>query len=185
MDALDLIRREASTAWAWLERIVREVTAEQANWWPPGTANSIATTYLHVVVNADVEAGGMLFGRQPVVERRYHGRVGQSMKYDPERFDAWPPRSSLLDWDLLRDYGREVHAELIETLGTLTPEHLTGPIDMTRAGLGMWTGLDILALHGWGHIKIHGGEIAVLKGLQGVLGYGEGMHSSSDATNTH
>jgi hypothetical protein len=179
MDALELIRREANTAWAWLEKVVRDVSAEQANWWPPGIANSIATTYLHVVVNADVEAGGALFGRQPLIERRWRGDVGQGRPYDAERFDDWPPRLSLLDWGLLRDYGRAVHAEIIESLDGLTPDHLTVPIDMTRSGLGMWTGLDILALHGWGHVKIHGGEIAVLKGLQGVLGYGEGMHSST------
>jgi hypothetical protein len=175
MDALDLIRQETSIAWAWLDHIVGDVTAEQANWWPPGTANSIATTYFHVVVNTDVEAGGMLFGLRPVIERLYQGRVGQGMKYDPKLFDAWPPRPSVLDWELLRDYGRAVHAELIESLGTLTPAHLTIPIDMTRSGLGVWNGLDILALHGWGHVKIHGGEIAVLKGVQGIAGYGKHM----------
>jgi hypothetical protein len=181
MNELDLIRSETRTAWAWLERIVSNVTAEQANWWPPGTANSIATTYLHVVINTDVELGGMLFGLQPLVERRYDGQIGQGMEYDRERFDAWPPRLAVLEWELLRDYGRAVHAETIETVGALTADHLTVPIDMTRSGLGMWAGLDILALHGWGHIKIHGGEIAVLKGLQGERGYREGTHTPSDA----
>jgi hypothetical protein len=182
MDALDLIRREATTSWSWFERVVGDVTAEQANWWPPGTANSIATTYLHVVINTDVEAGGMLFGLEPLVESRYHGQIGQGMQYDHERFDAWPPRLSVLEWELLRDYGRAVHRQLSENLSTLTREHLTVPIDMTRSGLGMWTGLDILALHGWGHVKIHGGEIAALKGLQGALGYVEGMHRSANST---
>ena len=179
MDALDLIRRETRTAWTWLERVAGDVTAEQANWWPPGTANSIATTYLHLVINADVEAGSMVFGREPLVEARWHGRVGQGMAYDRERFDAWPPRGTELDWALLRSYGRAVHAALLDAVAALSPEHLSATVDMTRSGLGMWTGLDILALHGWGHVRIHGGEIVVLKGLQGAIGYSQGMHSSA------
>ena len=67
LETLELIRSEVSTSWAWLEQVVGDVTTEQANWWPPGTANSIATTYLHVVINADVEGVGMLFGLQPGV----------------------------------------------------------------------------------------------------------------------
>ena len=34
--------------------------------------------------------------------------------------------------------------------------------------LGMWTGLNIYILHGYDHPKLHGGEIACLKGLQGA-----------------
>ncbi len=37
--------------------------------------------------------------------------------------------------------------------------------------LGIWKGIDIHSLHGWNHIKMHGGEIACLKGLQGIEGY--------------
>ncbi len=34
--------------------------------------------------------------------------------------------------------------------------------------LGMWTGLNIYILRGYDHPKLHGGEIACLKGLQGA-----------------
>ena len=37
------------------------------------------------------------------------------------------------------------------------------PVDMTRAGLGMWQGRDLFELHGFEHPQMHGGEIAVLK----------------------
>lgn len=45
--------------------------------------------------------------------------------------------------------------------------------DMTRTGLGMWQGRDLYELHGHGHLHIHGGEIALLKGLQGATGWTE------------
>jgi hypothetical protein len=47
------------------------------------------------------------------------------------------------------------------------------PVDMTRAGLGVWEGRDLLDLHGVNHPYIHGGEIACLKGLQGGAGWQE------------
>jgi hypothetical protein len=50
---------------------------------------------------------------------------------------------------------------------------------MRRSGLGMWTGRDIYRLHGWNHVRMHGGEIACLKGLQGAKGYTRGMDALS------
>ena len=78
-----------------------------------------------------------------------------------------------MDWPRLREYGRAVHAAFIAALDDLTAELLDRPIDMTRADLGMWQGRDMIALHGWSHVHIHGGEIAVLKGLQGGVGWAE------------
>ena len=37
---VDVLRRQARKAWNWFEETVADVTAEEANWWPPGNANS-------------------------------------------------------------------------------------------------------------------------------------------------
>ncbi len=39
---VEVLRRYSVKAWSWFEDTVSDVTAEQANWWPPGTANSSA-----------------------------------------------------------------------------------------------------------------------------------------------
>ncbi len=44
MGELDFFRGQVRSAWGWLERTVSDVTDEQANWWPPGKANSIGAT---------------------------------------------------------------------------------------------------------------------------------------------
>ena len=44
---------------------------------------------------------------------------------------------------------------------------------MTNSGLGLWQVRDLYELHGNEHPHIHGGEIAVLKGLQGTIGWTE------------
>ena len=169
---LDVLRRQARNAWSWFEGTVADVSADQANWWPPGTANSIGTIYLHVVINTDVEISRLIFGNEPLVESRWHGDVGQGARYDPERFDRWV-RHVAVDWATLREYGRAVHTAFIGSLDDLTENHLDMPVDMTRSGLGMWEGRDLYELHGSNHPRIHGGEIACLKGLQGGVGWAE------------
>jgi hypothetical protein len=169
-----VLRRQSVKSWSWFEETVGDVTAEQANWWPPGTANSIGATYLHVVINADVEISRLIHRRTPLVEQ-WGGAVGQPLLYDPERFDRWV-RHGPVDWEVLRRYGRAVHTSLLETVDLLTEAQLDMPVDMSRAGLGMWQGRELVELHGVDHPLQHGGEIAVLKGLQGGIG-----HVESDA----
>jgi hypothetical protein len=172
MNELDVLRRQARQAWSWFEETVSDVRAEQANRWPPGSANSIGTTYLHVVINTDVEINRLIFHREPLVESRWDGDIGQGAPYDRERFDHWV-RDVAVDWELLREYGRAVHKAFLESLDELTDAHLDMPVDMTRSGLGMWEGRDLYELHGSNHPHIHGGEIACLKGLQGGTGWAE------------
>ena len=97
------------------EETVADVTAEQANWWPPGTANSIGATYLHVVINTDVEMNRLIHRREPLVESKWNGDVGQGFAYYPDRFDRWV-RHAAVEWDVLRDYGRAVDAAFVASL---------------------------------------------------------------------
>jgi hypothetical protein len=169
---VDGLRRQSKKAWGWFEETVSDVNAEQANWWPPGSANSIGATYLHVVINTDVEINRLIQRRQPLVERQWDGDVGQGFAYEPGRFDQWV-RYVAVDWDVLREYGRAVHMTFVKSLDELTDEQLDITVDRTRYGLGIWQGRDLYELHGHVHPHIHGGEIAVLKGLQGAIGWVE------------
>jgi len=169
---IEVLRRLASRTWEWFEETVADVTSEQANWWPPGTANSIGTNYLHVVINADVETNRLVVRKSPLIEHEWDGNVGQGVPYDPENFDRWT-RHVDVDWPRLREYGRAVHRDFLASLDTLTDTDLDIDVDMTRSGLGMWKGRDLIELHGIGHPRIHGGEIGCLKGLQGGVGYRE------------
>lgn len=150
-----------------------------ANWWPPGTANSIGATYLHVVINTDVEIRRLILDREPLVETVFGGEVGQPGPYLPDQFDRWLLHADV-DWVRLRQYGQAVHADLDAWLDELTIAHLEKPVDMTRADLGIWEGRELIDLHGSHHVRIHGGEIAVLKGLQGGAGWKQsaGFHTA-------
>jgi hypothetical protein len=125
-----------------------------------------------VVINTDVEICRLIHRREPLIESRWDGDVGQGFEYETDRFDRWVRHASV-EWDVLRRYGREVHAAFIDSLSEMTEAHLEMPVDMTRSGLGIWQGRDLYELHGHDHPRIHGGEIAVLKGLQGGVGWVE------------
>ena len=42
MNAVDVIRHQMKSAYAWLQNIISDVTQEEANWQPPGTRVSTA-----------------------------------------------------------------------------------------------------------------------------------------------
>ncbi len=74
-----------------------------------------------------------------------------------------------------------MHTRFVASFDQLTEEQLDMAVDMTRTGLGMWQGRDLYELHGHGPPHIHGGEIAVLKGLQGATGWTQSEASFSAA----
>jgi hypothetical protein len=170
MDAIDLLRWQTRETSAWLEMTLADVTQEQANWRPPGVANSIGSTYAHLVITADAGFHSQLHGGMPIMATRFKGEVGLSEM--PHAAGGWHDWSTLrVDWDALRTYGRAVSERIDDYLAGLTPDELEMRVDMTAHGLGIWKGLDIYNLHGISHPRIHGGEIACLKGLQGASGW--------------
>lgn len=172
MDVLDLIRHETAKAYAWLDNICREVTHEQANWLPPGSANSIAASYAHAVIAADVDVNRYFLLRDPIIVGGWGARIGLHDLF-PDDFAA----DGDIKWDDLRAYGREVARFMEGFVAGLIDADLVLEREMgaTRDGkpisLGVWKGIDFVTLHGWSHIKMHGGEIACLKGIQGGEGY--------------
>ena len=172
MDLLELIRYESKTAYAWIENIVNDVTHAEANWQPPGTANSIAATYAHALISADVDLNRHFLGRTPIISGEWGARVGLHDLF-PDDF----ARTGEIHWDELHKYGTEVARCVGALVDALTLDDLNRNFEMmaTDAGrpvsLGIWSGIDIFQLHGWTHIRMHGGEIACLKGLQGLTGF--------------
>jgi len=170
MDAIELLRWQTKKAWDWLETTIDDVTESQANWQPGGTANSIGANYAHMLITADAGFNTQLFGGMPIMATKFRGQVGLSEM--PHAAGGWHDWSRLrVDWARLREYGQAVREDVEEQVDALTPEDLEQRVDMRAYDLGIWQGLDIIDLHGQHHMRIHGAEIACLKGLQGALGY--------------
>ncbi len=166
MDALEVVRTETKFAYAWLEDIVKDITPEQATWEPWGTANTIAATYAHLMIWADVDLMRNFHGRPPLLA----GDWGSLLGHSPSSPDEWAHEGDY-DWDMVRRYGHEVQAQVWKLVDELTVEDLERRVPLAGSSLGDWSGIDVYTLHGWRHLGMHGGEIACLKGLQGLTGY--------------
>ena len=170
MDAVELLRKQGKHAWAWLEFTVHDVSTEQANWHPPGMANSIGAVYTHLTIGADLGFNVGLFDREPLIVSEFGREVGLSEMFPLADWHEWAQRVRI-DWDALHAYGRAVHAFVEDSLDSLTPDLLERTAKSPPA-LGVWKGVDVFNLHGVDHVKLHGGEISCLKGLQGAEGWG-------------
>jgi len=174
-----MLRHEARRAYAWLETNVADISQQQATWRPPGTANSIAATYAHTVISADVDLNRHFHSREPVIDGAWTARLGLTESFP----DDWPEDLDI-DWEALHQYGREVQTCVEGLFDSVTMADLGRRFEMRAlvtktagkppelVSLGTWKGIDLYTLHGGGgHIYMHGGEIACLKGLQGGQGY--------------
>jgi hypothetical protein len=172
---LDEFRWEARTSYDWLESIVSDVTAEQAAWVPPGRANTIAATYAHIVYNADEDLNYWLFKRPKLIETSWKGRAGISAPagggFDWETFAE-------IDWPALREYGRVIADFVTSTIDAMTEADLEIVTDLSTPDIPVWHGIDIVRLTVGHHIRMHGGEIACLKGLRGSKGYLGGLDTN-------
>jgi hypothetical protein len=172
---LDEFRWQARTSYDWLESIVSDVSAEQAAWAPLGRANTIAATYAHIVYNADEDLNHWLFKRPKLIDTTWKGRAGLSDLpdggFDWETFNE-------IDWSALREYGRAISEFVISTIDSLTDEDLERATDLSTQDIALWHGIDIVRLTVGHHIRMHGGEIACLKGLQGTKGYTFGQDAT-------
>jgi hypothetical protein len=172
ISVLDEFRWQARTSYEWLESIVVDVTAEQANWVPPGRANTIAATYAHIVYNADEDLNHWLFRRPMLIETTWKGRAGL-----PAGRSEWGPDAEI-DWTALRDYGRAIKDLVTSTIDSMTEEDLQTVTELSTQDIAVWHGIDIVRLTVGHHIRMHGGEIACLKGLQGTKGYTFGQDAT-------
>jgi hypothetical protein len=171
MNVIEFLRTQAEASQDWLESVVVDVSTEQANWRPPGIANTIAATYAHTVINCDVDLNRHLLGRTPLVDREWGSDPGLGRKYSD--FLEWAGLE--VDWPVLRRYGEAVRGVVVDVVGTLSAEDLARRVDWSGYGLGVWTGLEVVDLTVCRHVYMHGGEIACLKGLQGSRGYTQGL----------
>ncbi len=160
-----------------LEATMADVTADVAAWKPPGTALPIGACYAHVVVAADGMVNGLLKGGIPLFMGAWAGKTGLSAvppAPDPKAsamFD-WSPwaRAVTVDIAALKAYAAAVYAASDAFLAGLADEELARPLDLTAVGMGMST-VGFFVTEGLApHAFVHAGEIACLKGLQGLKG---------------
>lgn len=153
------------THWGGAEAFA-DLTDAQWNWTPPGRANSIAVTVLHAYGIEDAFIQGKLL-QQPHLWASEDWAAKVGMAEIPDLGNAWAgTREVTLAKKAVLAYGQAVQAATERYLTTLTAAALEQPVQM---GPRLGTVADLLSILVIHNIS-HGGEIAALKGLQGLQG---------------
>jgi uncharacterized damage-inducible protein DinB len=166
MDAADFIRRQIAAVRRQVGAVLRDTTDEQLNWVPPGTANTIGATYLHLLTSEDGYVQAVILGRPRVWETgNWSETIGLSAP--PGRGRNWDEiRSMAFSLAALQAYEQAVHATTETYLAALIPTELDRTVAFIGGERPVADVLASLVVHSMGHA----GEIAALKGMQGVKG---------------
>ncbi len=168
--AVSLLRNLFENGHHWIEGTMADVTADVANWVPPGKPATIGANYVHHAFGEDALINMALRGGAPMAMTTFAGRFGADSPPPAGTWSDWG-RSVQVDPDAARAYAQAVYVNTDAYLASLTDEDLEKEVDMSIIGVGMiplgrFLGgmllLDTVA---------HCGEISCLKGLQGLRGY--------------
>ncbi len=133
----------------------------QYNWKPGGTANSAAKSHVHALTSADFFVNSVIQGK-PLVWSTFAPANGlPANPMEIWNFDGTVPYAKM------QEYGQQVQAVVLDYVGTLTDVDLDREIETQFFGkkpIGFI--LQLASMHAVGH----GGDIAAVKGIQGIKG---------------
>jgi len=133
----------------------------QYNFTPPGTANSVAHTHVHVISSLDFFINGILRGEQPswTAFASEHGLPANPL-------EVWKHDGQISIAPVM-DYQQRMLDGALAYVGTLSEADLDREVD-TRF-FGKQTVAFVLQLMGM-HVAGHAGDISTVKGFQGLKG---------------
>lgn len=166
MEATEYIQRQLTSARRVADAAMQETTDEQLNWVPSGTVNSIGAALLHVVAAEDSFIQKMIQARPMLWETgEWAAKIG--VPIPPGMGKGWDElKKQSLTLPPLLAYQEAVRAATDAYLADLTPVELDRQINMMGGQRPVADALSILVVH----IAYHSGEIAAVKGMQGLKG---------------
>jgi uncharacterized damage-inducible protein DinB len=149
-----------------VDGVLNGLTDEQFNWTPPGTSNSISSTYIHMLASEDRAIQVTLQGKQRIWDASgWVEKIG--LQETPGVANAWEPaKGKSLTLASLLDYERSVRTATETYLAQLTSQELDRKITVNgreRLAADVISGTVV-------HLMLHTGEIAALKGVMGIKG---------------
>jgi hypothetical protein len=146
------------------------VTPAVAHWLPTGKPGSIGAEYAHVALTEDFFVNGILRKSAPLMAGTFAGKTGLSEL--PPTGGSWGKwsQSVQVDLDKLHVYAQAVYSATNDYLASIGDDTMSQSIDVSSVGLGMQTVSSLLTIV-LANVNNHCGEIATLKGLQGLTGY--------------
>jgi len=167
MDAQDFLQRQFSEVRRLSGTPLQEITEEQVNWLPPGTANVISATLLHQAGTEDAIVQQRLRGESRIWERDGWAKK-TGIAVTPGSRGGWEEmKGQTVALAPIQAYAAAVHAATDAYLASLTDAELRREMPWPFGGTR--TVADFLALVVV-HTVFHAGKVSALKGVQGVQG---------------
>ena len=165
MDGVELLRGQLKSAHQFLDMTIGDVSEDAAKRVDDGwNIKPIGAIYAHIAASEDVILNGMIRGGAPLLARDGWGeKLGIT--------DPMPSLDKLYNFSApmatVREYAAAVFKETDEYLGTVKSDDLLDEVDTPA---GKMTKLAFMANIMATHCPGHWGEIAALKGVQGLKG---------------
>ena len=160
-----MLHGQLKQAFDTLTGTMQGVTSEVAHHVPAGVANTIAANAAHAVTGIDAIINAMVVGGAPVMASESTGCDPQPP--GPGDWGDWG-RTVQVDLEALHGYANKVMESVGANMQTLSDDSL-GTMIKSQGGTEMpaaaWLGIAI------NNTCWHTGEIAALKGIQGLKGY--------------
>ena len=166
MDSKNFIKLQFEKIYKQCDEVLNAITNEQFNWTPPGTANPISATFVHLLTSEDRNIQVLLQGKERIWESEgWIEKIG--VKDPPGRGKHWEEARDRA-WKLLPllGYEQSVRAATFAYLDRLTAEELDRKVkvnEVERTAADILTALIV-------HQMVHIGEIAAIKGIMGIKG---------------
>jgi len=164
-----VLRQQLSGYHDILEQTIADCRQETLdNHLPGATINSIGSIYAHVVFSEDNVIHGMLQGKPPLYRTEGWAARTNIQMPDPGGFTPEWARTVKMNLPAFREYTKAVHAATDAYVAALSDSDLDRKLQ--TGFVGEQTVAFVLSnILGW-HAAQHTGEIAALKGVQGLKG---------------
>jgi hypothetical protein len=161
MNAMDYAKLQIHEAFALLDACVGDLDDDHYNWNPSGTCNPIAKSHVHAVTSIDFFVNGVLKGaplRWPEVAAA-HGLPANPLQL--WQSDARIPLCAI------REYATSAEAIALDYLTSLSEADMDREVETQF--FGKRSVAYIVQLAGM-HLAGHTGDMAAVKGIQGLKG---------------
>ncbi len=166
MNVVGFVWQQMAEAHGLSDAAMGSVTEEQFNWTPPENLNPIKTSFLHAMAGEDAFIQRIIQGKPTLwVTGGWSAQIG--LENPPGGGRGWEEaRGTWLPLVPVLAYAEAVCGATNDYLANLTEEELDRPVSMFGQESTVAGALARLVTH----LAGHAGEIATVKGMQGVKG---------------
>jgi uncharacterized damage-inducible protein DinB len=166
MRAQDLIREQFKMAHNVVEQVIDDCSPETLTKVVDGNVGSISAIYAHAVYDEDNWIAGSSGGTKIWESGGWGAKLGLEMP-GPRQSEEWARSGPDYDHAAFREYAQAVYEQTDSFMAGLSDEGIDAEVDSPFGKVPLGVNIGAFAL--W-HTVSHQGEIAAMKGVQGLKG---------------